>query len=103
MPPLSTDVYVTAFPHDPAICKSIVAGVYFIEALQTILIAQHTLATFVTGLGNLDSLLEVRLVWFSVVILTGLGMCLLLIFARVSAQSIEICPSDVQLSRPVCV
>lgn len=66
------DLYYLGFPNDRNIIKSLIAVVYIIETLQSILVAHDAFAIFVTGFGNFMVLEGVHFAWLTVCVLYSL-------------------------------
>ncbi|TFK32064.1 hypothetical protein BDQ12DRAFT_529916 [Crucibulum laeve] len=68
---LSVQVYIyyLAFKNDARGYKILVATVYLIETLQTILVAHDLFNIFATGFGNTESLAQIHLTWLTVCII----------------------------------
>ena len=73
----SADMYFLAFPNDPDRSRLLVLGVYLFEAVQTFLLTQSAFHSFADGFGNLLFLDEIGTIWFSVPIMSGIGMAIL--------------------------
>ncbi len=69
----SLDLYYLAFPNDRRFIKYLVYGIYVIEFVQTILISHDVFATFGYGFGDMDTLAENHLYWFTVPIMSTVG------------------------------
>ncbi|PBK82341.1 hypothetical protein ARMGADRAFT_1090395 [Armillaria gallica] len=63
-------LYYLAFPNDRRFIKYLVYGIYVIEFVQTILISRDVFATFGYGFGNMVTLAENHLYWFTVPIMS---------------------------------
>ncbi|KAI0077533.1 hypothetical protein K474DRAFT_1707280 [Panus rudis PR-1116 ss-1] len=63
---VQTYVYYLAFPNDRVVPKTLVAFVYVLEVLQTVLATKDAFRNFGTGWGNMVDLDAVGLLWFSV-------------------------------------
>ncbi|KAF9466803.1 hypothetical protein BDZ94DRAFT_1250819 [Collybia nuda] len=61
--------YYMAFPKDPISIKILVYGLLAIESAQTFMIAVDGFDSFVTHKGDVPSLDDIRLLWFSVPII----------------------------------
>jgi hypothetical protein len=64
-------MYYLAFPNDRTSNKTLVYGVYLLDAVQTFLLTRTAFRTFASGFGNLAALDEVDIIWVSD-ILSGL-------------------------------
>jgi len=71
---LSVQVYLyyLGFPNDRNTIKSLIAVVYIIEMLQSILVAHDAFAIFVTGFGNFEVLEGMHFAWLTVCVLYSL-------------------------------
>ncbi|KAL0566771.1 hypothetical protein V5O48_015234 [Marasmius crinis-equi] len=68
---VQTYIYYLGFPNDRRIPKIIVAGVYIVELVQTILMTKDGFEYFGSGWGNLIAFDNVGILWLSVPVLTG--------------------------------
>ncbi|KAF5343072.1 hypothetical protein D9758_011159 [Tetrapyrgos nigripes] len=69
---VQTYVYYLAFPNDRWIPKGIVAAVYILELLQTVLSTKDGFIYFGSGWGNTIAFNQVGLLWFSIPVMTSL-------------------------------
>lgn len=76
--PLLLDLYYLGFPKDPIRNKIFVFTVYGLEVVQTIIITQSAFHVFGSGYGNFSAYDQINLAWFTVPILSGMGMYLAL-------------------------
>ncbi|KAL0571030.1 hypothetical protein V5O48_010927 [Marasmius crinis-equi] len=70
---LSVQVYTfhEYFPNEQWRLKSLVYGLYIVEAVQTVMITSDAFEKFVYGFGNFSGLDQLNLLWFDVVIMDG--------------------------------
>lgn len=68
------DIYYQAFPNDRPRTKFVVYAMYILELLQTVLITHDAFADLGFGFGDPSSLFQIRLGWFTVPILSSLGI-----------------------------
>lgn len=54
-------------------CKALVYGLLVLEAAQSIIIGKDMFTSFVINYGDLKALAEVRLVWLTNPVMTGIG------------------------------
>ncbi len=71
---LLLDLYYEAFPNDRLWTKCLVYGTYTLELTQTILIMHDAFVIFGTGFGDLEALIDAHFLWFSVPVMSGIGM-----------------------------
>ncbi|KAF9467588.1 hypothetical protein BDZ94DRAFT_1248484 [Collybia nuda] len=64
--------YYIAFPNDRTILKIIVYATLLFETLQTLILTRDAFDTFVTHLGDIDAIDNVRLTWLAVPVSGGL-------------------------------
>ncbi|KAF9526108.1 hypothetical protein CPB83DRAFT_498862 [Crepidotus variabilis] len=71
---ISVQVYIyhLAFPNDHIRNKTLSYSVYVLEIIQTLMITQSAFRAFAEGFGNVDVLMDVGNMWFSVPILNGI-------------------------------
>ncbi|KAF8918109.1 hypothetical protein CPB85DRAFT_112786 [Mucidula mucida] len=75
-------IYYLAFPRDRWLAKSIVASVYSLELIQTVLATRDAFRNFGTGWGDMTDLNEVGFLWFSVPVMGSIiGFVAQLFFA----------------------
>ena len=67
-------MYYLAFPDDPLQNKLLAYGVFVFESVQTILLTATAFHSFAAGFGNLVALDRIGLIWFTVPIMSGIGM-----------------------------
>jgi hypothetical protein len=67
------DLYYLAFPTDRPTIRSLVAFVYFIEALQVGMLTYDAFTVYGLNFGNPNALAKLPMSWFSIPILTSLG------------------------------
>ncbi|THU83610.1 hypothetical protein K435DRAFT_592978, partial [Dendrothele bispora CBS 962.96] len=75
---LSIQVYVyhIAFPNEKIRLKCLVFGIYFIEAIQTIIITHDAWKAYASGYGRLEALGNLQLEWLAVPFLSGIVSCM---------------------------
>ncbi|KAF9052529.1 hypothetical protein BDP27DRAFT_1304455 [Rhodocollybia butyracea] len=73
-------IYYMAFPNDRLAIKSLVAIVFTLETLQSVLVAHDAYNDYARGFGNLNTLGSAQLEWLSVPILSGIISCTVQIF-----------------------
>lgn len=106
---VNLDTYYIAFPRDRLFLKIIVYGVFILEFIQSILTTKDAFGTFANGLGNWIALSRVRLLWFSVPILGGIGESdglesldpthwLILLFSGINCSNVSCLPSPCPLA-----
>jgi len=71
---LIPDLYHLAFPKDPLRNKILVYTVFVLEVLQTCIITDSAFRVFGFGYGDISFFNDIGIAWFSVPIITGLGM-----------------------------
>ncbi|THU84474.1 hypothetical protein K435DRAFT_664125, partial [Dendrothele bispora CBS 962.96] len=69
-------IYYMAFPKDRAVLKIIVYFVYFLELFQTILVTHNCFRSYASGFGDYDALVEVRLLWFTLPVMSAIVSCI---------------------------
>ncbi|KAF9526107.1 hypothetical protein CPB83DRAFT_858346 [Crepidotus variabilis] len=71
---LSVQVYIyhLAFPNDHIRNKALSYSVYVLEIVQTMMLTQSAFHAFAEGFGNVEYMMEVGNLWFSVPILSGM-------------------------------
>ncbi|KAJ6592367.1 hypothetical protein B0H19DRAFT_919700, partial [Mycena capillaripes] len=67
-------IYYQAFPNDRLRIKYVVYAMYILELLQTVLITHDAFADLGFGFGDPSSLFQIRLGWFTVPILSSMGI-----------------------------
>jgi len=82
----STDLYYLAFPEDRLYMKCLVYGIYFLEFVQSILLAESTFRIFVTNFQDVEFFDWIETAWLSVPIITAIGT-----FSRTAYLSLGLC------------
>jgi hypothetical protein len=69
-----SDNYYLAFPKDRLYVKALVYSLFVVETLQTILNSHDLFKMYGEGFGNPAALEDLHFSWFSIPILSGIGM-----------------------------
>lgn len=72
--------YYFSFPNDKACYKIVVAIVYILELLQTIIISHDAFESFGLRFGNFSSLDHIKHIWLGVPIISGIATCIVQVF-----------------------
>lgn len=67
------DNYYIAFPKDVLRYKILLYGIYALEAAQTFIVTYDAFHTFAVEFGKPNSLMQVRMTWFTVPVVGGIG------------------------------
>ncbi|TFK31424.1 hypothetical protein BDQ12DRAFT_740025 [Crucibulum laeve] len=73
-------LYYISFPRDKILSKALVYGLFLIETMQTIIVANDAFKTFGPGFGDLNALESAHLEWFNVPIVSGIVSATVQIF-----------------------
>ncbi|TCD70841.1 hypothetical protein EIP91_001532 [Steccherinum ochraceum] len=68
-------IYHLAFRTDRVHIKTLVFGIYILELVQLVLVTRDGFAIFAAQWGEFEHLGDIRLLWFSMPIMTGLVSC----------------------------
>lgn len=68
------DIYSSAFPNDVLINKVFVYAVYLLEVTQSIMMSYTAFQVFAIGYGHASGYDDVGVTWFSIPLISGLGM-----------------------------
>ncbi|KAJ8081124.1 hypothetical protein PM082_017965 [Marasmius tenuissimus] len=77
---VQTYIYYLGFPHDRWVPKGIVAVVFTLELVQTVLATKDGFDYFGAGWGDMTALDKVGLLWISIPVMTALLSCLVQFF-----------------------
>lgn len=70
---IEQDIYYLSFPRDPKIAKAFVYTTFLVETVQTIIITETAWHVFAVGYGNYSFYDEVRMGWFNIPLIGGIG------------------------------
>ncbi|KAF8645730.1 hypothetical protein AX16_007598 [Volvariella volvacea WC 439] len=73
-------LYYLAFPKDSWLPKSLVACLFALETMQTIIVFRDAFATYSIGFADPEILNDVQTTWLSVPLLSGVVSCLVQLF-----------------------